>query len=57
MVECFVQKVATLNTVTSLTVNSVMDRFMQVLQNFQKHLQEHILSMSKSEHVKLDNTF
>ena len=34
-----------------------MDRFMQVLQNFQKHLQEHILSMSKSEHVKLDNTF
>ena len=34
-----------------------MDRFMQVLQNFQKHLQEHILPMSKSEHVKLDNTF
>ena len=49
------KKVATLNTVTSLTAKSVMDIFLQVLQNFQntavlkKNLQEHILSMSKSE--------
>ena len=41
------QKVATLNTVTSLTVNSGMDIFLKVLQNFQKHLQGHILSMSR----------
>ena len=27
------KKVATLNTVTSLTVNSIMDIFLQVLQN------------------------
>ena len=32
----------------NLTVNSVMHIF---LQNFQNHIQEHILSMSKSEHM------
>ena len=51
MVEHVVQKVATLNAVASLAINSVMDTFLQVLQNFQNHLQEHILSMSKLEHV------
>ena len=35
LAEHFIQKVATLNTVTSFTVNSVMDVFLQVLQNFQ----------------------
>ena len=34
LAEHFVQ-LATLNTVTSLTVNSIMDIFLQVLQNFQ----------------------
>ena len=44
-------------TVTSLTVNSIIDIFLQVLQNFlntavfKNYLQEHILSMSKSEHM------
>ena len=51
LAECFIQKVATLNTVTSLTVNSVMDTFLLALQNFQNYLQEHILSISKSEHM------
>ena len=31
-----------------------MDIFQQDLQNLQNHLQEHILTMNKSEHVKLD---
>ena len=35
LAEHFIQKVATLNQVTSFTVNSVMDVFLQVLQNFQ----------------------
>ena len=47
----FVEKVATLNTVTSLTLNSVVDIFLQVLQDFQKRLQEHIVLMSKSEQM------
>ena len=51
LAERFVQKVVTLDTVTSLLVNSIMDIFLQVVQNFQNHVQEHILSMSKSEHM------
>ena len=35
LAERFVQNKATLNTVTSLTVNSVMGIFLQVLQTFQ----------------------
>ena len=31
-----------------------MDIFQQDLQNLQNHLKEHILTMNKSEHVKLD---
>ena len=43
------KKATILNTVASLTVNSVMDIFLQVLQNFQS-------TMIKPEHIlKLDN--
>ena len=41
LAERFVQKVETLNTVPFLTVN-FMDIFLQVLQNFQNSLQQHI---------------
>ena len=35
-----------------------MDVFLQVLQNFENHLQERILSMSKPRaYVKLENIF
>ena len=46
LAERFVEKVGTLNTVTYLTLNSDMDIFLQVLQNFQNTLNklEHILS-------------
>ena len=56
LAERLVQKVAILNTVASLTVNSVMDIFLKVLQNFQNHLQEHILSIIKSEHMLSETT-
>ena len=49
MVECFVPKVATLNTVTSLTVNSVTESIVRT--NCQNHLQEYILPMSTSGHM------
>ena len=42
LAERFVQKVAAVNTVPFLTVNSFMDIFLQVLQNFQNSLQQHI---------------
>ena len=44
-----IKNVATLNIVNSLTVNSVMDIFQQVSENFQN-------TVSKSEHM-LDNIF
>ena len=51
LAEGFVQKVALLNAVTSLALISAMDIFLQILQTFQNHVQEHILSVSKSEHT------
>ena len=50
----FVQKVATLNTVLSLTVNFIMDIFLQISQNFQNTAAFQTIFKStfcKSEHM------
>ena len=60
LAENFIQKSDdSINNVASLTVNSVMDMFLQVLAKFseqsclENHLQEQTCSMSKSEHMLL----
>ena len=46
------KKIATLHTATSITLNSVTDIFLQILQNFQTRCSRcDILLMSKSEHM------
>ena len=45
------KKIATLHTVTSLTVNSITDIFLQILQSFQNSCLKTFLPMSKSEFI------